>query len=128
MHTTLQQLSGAAAGLLYLSETDAPLEPFGLTAAATNIEEALRISTGTDGPVEIQEVDYFFRNQVRADEAGSAEEQERARRFQTLVDLIHKLLPDAKVYRLGTIRISAYIIGTLSDGSKGGLKTILVET
>jgi hypothetical protein len=127
MHTDLQQLSTAAAGLLYMSETDAPFEAFEIPASSHTIAENIRLMMAS-APVEIQDVNYFFRNQVRLDEGASDADRERSEQFKRLLLKIRQLLPDAQVYRSGTTRIEAFIAGTFADGSRGGLRTIVVET
>jgi hypothetical protein len=130
MHPDLERLSGAAAGLFFISETDAPLDAIECPDKQTPPEAWVRqLAGGAPGtPVEIQEVDYFFRNQVREDEAGTSTDRERAKRFHSLMSLIHQVLPDAKVYRTGSVQVDAFVIGRLQDGTLGGLRTKLVET
>jgi hypothetical protein len=130
MHPDLQRLSDAASSLLYMSETDAPLEVIEQQTPSTSAEEWVRkLSAANAGsPIETLEVDYFFRNQVRVDETSRAEERARAARFEALVALIHETLSAPRVYRTGSVQVDAFIIGTLQDGSLGGLRTWLVET
>jgi hypothetical protein len=109
MHPDLKRLSDAADGLLFLSETDAPFHVIECSDASTAPEEWVSLLSGGASPVEIQEVDYFFRNQVRVHDASTTEKE-------------------ARVYRTGSIQVDAFIIGRLADGTLGGLKTNLVET
>lgn len=114
MYPIINQLAIAAEGLFYISETDTPLTPVTFPPGKS-IEDAI------GAPVEIQEIAYFFRNELRDDRPD-------APRFRALVELFQELLPDAKAYRTGSVQVTAYIVGRLPDGSFGGLKTELVET
>ncbi len=122
------QLSEAADGLLYLSETDAPLVP--VESAATDAEAAARELAEADAaaPVETVSVDHFFRNAVVERETDTDEMRATAARFRKLVETIHRLLPDAKVVRVGEMNVTAIVLGQAADGHWVGLRTELVET
>ncbi|TCJ14500.1 sugar-non-specific nuclease inhibitor NuiA-like protein [Flaviaesturariibacter flavus] len=126
--SVLQELTDAASGLFFLSETDAPFTPF-LLEAGEPVESGLRRLSGKDetAPVEIQEADYFFRNHTQAPE-GDPEAEARAARFRNLLNLLKHQLIDLKVYRVGTVQVDAFLLGTLPDDTRGGLRTQLVET
>ncbi|RYZ19202.1 MAG: sugar-non-specific nuclease inhibitor NuiA-like protein [Chitinophagaceae bacterium] len=128
MNPALTTLAAAADGLFFISETDAPFEAFQVDPGE-DTETALRRLSGKDeaAPVEIQEADYFFRNHTRALDPGP-EAVARAARFQALLQKLQQTLAGLKVYRVGTIQVDAFLLGTLPDGTRGGLRTLLVET
>ena len=128
MTTILQHIADAAAGLHFISETDMPFEAFLLETNATT-ESALRRLSAKNGsdPVEIQEADYFFRNHTHALDPGP-EAEARAARFRHLLHLLQHTFTDLKVYRVGTVQVDAFLLGTLPNGTRGGLRTRLVET
>ncbi|RYY67137.1 MAG: sugar-non-specific nuclease inhibitor NuiA-like protein [Chitinophagaceae bacterium] len=128
MNPDLTSLAAAADGLFFISETDAPFGVFQVEPGE-DTETALRRLSGKDetAPVEIQEADYFFRNHTRSLDPGP-EADARATRFQALLQKLQQTLVDLKVYRIGTIQVDAFLLGTLPDGTRGGLRTRLVET
>ncbi len=128
MHPHLLEIADAAKGLLYISETDQPLEPVELKT--TSIEKEIIAMTGANENTEVEKIglDHFFRNMIRTYPRSSKEEIASAEKFQRLAELLKKSLHDVTVYRIGKIQIKAFIIGRLDDGSYAGLSTSLVET
>lgn len=128
MHPHLREIADAAKGLLYISETDQPLEPVELKTPS--IEKELIAMTGADENTEVEKLslDYFLRNMTRTYQRSSKEELASAEKFQRLADLLKNRLEDVSVYRIGKIQVKAFIIGRLDDGNFAGLSTSLVET
>lgn len=128
----LSALEKAASGLLFMSETDAPLTPLDASTRpfATLDDQAVRELAGhpAGDPVEVISVDELFRNAVLDQPWHTPKEREDARRFRELVALIKARLPDARVYRVGRISIDVLILGTGPGGSAIGLQTRVVET
>lgn len=125
------ELKQAANGLLMRSETDEPFEFYydEQHNGGALTEETVRKLAGMTAqyPMEVVELEDFFRNQTRAAEE-NPEESTRAAQFQLLQAKLQELLPDVKVFRLGETRITAFILGTTPNGEITGLKTVLVET
>lgn len=125
------ELKQAINGLLMRSETDEPFEFFydEKNDSSELTEETVQKLAGMPAqyPMEVVELDDFFRSQVRPAE-DTPEEVARAERFQQLQAKLHELLPDVKVYRIGETRITAFLLGTTPAGEITGLKTVLVET
>ena len=128
MNATLAAIQQAADGLIFMSESDYPLEVVQLPAATDTIEEQLQVLTQKQGPLEQQSLEYFFRNAVKEYPEASATQKQTAQRFQHLKELLQTTLPDVQVYRLGEVQVDAFIVGRLPDGSYGGLRTKLIET
>ena len=130
MRSDLQRIQDAADGLLFMSESDYPLQVVRLDQHSASLEEVLlRFSEKEPGsPIEKQELDYFFRNAARIDPMATPLQQETAHRFQLLVKVLREELSDIQVYRVGEVDIDAFIIGRLPDGSYAGLRTKLIET
>ena len=128
MNKDLQQIKEASNGLLFLSESDHPLEVVELKS--NDIEKEIRqfALKPADTVIEKQTVDYFFRNMVKTYPGYSGEQLTTAQRFLKLQELLKQKLKDAQVYRIGTIQVDAFIIGQLHDGTFGGLRTKLIET
>ena len=130
MQKDLQKIEQAAAGLQFLSETNAPFELVEVPNPSVPLEQQLlRISGKEEGtPVARQDLDYFFRNAVKSYPGASPEGVQTAQRFQYLQQVLKEELSDVQVYRVGEIQIDAFIIGKLKDGSYAGLRTKVVET
>ncbi|RYY39637.1 MAG: hypothetical protein EOO08_10060 [Chitinophagaceae bacterium] len=124
MQQLTEQLDAAAAGLLVISESEAPLLVCTLEGREET-ESALRRLCGQpdDAPVEIQDALAFLQKQENI-YAGQPE----AGRFRQLSALLSTHLPDMQLYRVGSIRIDAFLLATLPDGTRIGLRTVLVET
>jgi hypothetical protein len=130
MRPDLQRIQDAADGLLFMSESDHPLQVVQLDQPSASLEEVLlRFSEKEPGnPIEKQDLDYFFRNATRIDPMATPMQQETTRRFLHLVKVLKEELSDIHVYRIGEVEIDAFIIGRLRDGVYAGLRTKLIET
>jgi hypothetical protein len=119
----------AAAGLIFISESDHALEPIMPDITNGDIPSQLKklSGKGADAVVEEQTVDYFFRNHVKAADPGEGPLQ-TAQKFVQLVKVLKEELADVKVYRIGSVQVDAYILGKLADGRYAGLHTIVIET
>ena len=128
----LAEIGRAAEGLLYMSETDAPLEPVRVEVEGGGEpgERQLRELAGkpADAPVEVFDTKRFFRAAVSEDEWKGESELADARRFQNLVRVLTGELSGVRVYRVGEVQIRAYVLGKSPSGSWLGVSTLLVET
>ena len=126
------ELKEAADGLLMMSETDAPFEFFheeNFKNEELNEETVLKMAAmPADYPLEVVELEYFFRNMTHARPESGKEGMEQAKRFEHLQKKLRELLQDVKVFRVGETQILALILGRTSGGEIAGLKTMLVET
>jgi hypothetical protein len=117
----LEALSMASKGLLFPSETDAPLEPFawgdGGPMTAERLCKLAHCAAGT--AIEENTLADLFRTVPREDQA----------RFQTLRKALENNLSAITVYKVGDEAEKAvYIVGNTVDGHWAGLKTTVVET
>ncbi|MGV3642118.1 MAG: nuclease A inhibitor family protein [Adhaeribacter sp.] len=125
-------LAAAATGLLFISESDYPLEPVVVASpgwsgpVADALLQHLGLPAGT--PVQEQDLAYFLRNHTRRDAGFSPERLERARQFGHLQQVLEQELRDIKVYRVGQIQVQAFILGRDARGQLAGLKTTQIET
>ncbi len=126
----ITRLEQAVDGLLYPSESDAPLTVFVWRQPVPFSAEALLACTGHDSttPVKTTDLDSFFRPVTTSRAWHGTEEQERTRRFTALHELLEAELSDIQVYKVGSIRIDVYIVGYDADGNILGLTTNVVET
>jgi hypothetical protein len=80
-----------------------------------------------DTAVEVVDLDSFFRNVARHQPWHDPQQAMDVRRFKRLERVLEQHLTDIRVYRIGTIRIDAYIVGRCGN-NLAGLSTILIET
>ena len=129
--SVIQTLQSAADGLLFLSETDAPLTPFIWPADKDEklTPELVGKLAGAPAntPIKSVKLETFFRPATQEEEWHNDEEKAQAQRFQTLVTVIKDTLEGIKVFRVGETNIDVYIVGTV-EGGYAGLKTNIVET
>ncbi|HEX8071334.1 MAG TPA: nuclease A inhibitor family protein [Pyrinomonadaceae bacterium] len=126
----LKALKAAAKGLLFMSETDAPFAPVSWSHEGELTPDAVRELTKHDAatPVEVVSADDFFRAAVSEPDWKGPEELATARRFQTLLRLLHEKLADPRAYRVGKIELDVYVVGRAPSGKWLGLSTRVVET
>lgn len=110
----MKRLSQAAAGLLFMSESDYPFEliqwegPDELTAAF------IRKVAGEaeDAPVQELEAEQFL----------------HSGRYQRLLLVLQQELSDLRAYKVGRINMPVYVVGRSREGSWLGVATRVVET
>ena len=125
----VNQLQQASSGLLWMSESDYPFETFFWKPSTMTTEQLLQ-STGhpPSTPVKVIELERFFRPAVREQSWHTEEERATVKRYQALVNTLHRCLSYIQVYRIGKTEVDIYIIGTTSSGNLAGLSTKAVET
>ena len=127
--TTL--LTNASSGLLMPSESDFPFTTFTWPDAATPHLTTPRLLELTghapDEVVEVVDLDHFFRNVADRQPWHDQQRSKDVRRFARLQRTLERHLTDIRVYRIGTIRIDAYVVGTCDDDLTG-VSTTLIET
>ncbi len=128
----LDTLGKATFGLLFPSESDAPLTPYTFPGpkGAEPTPEALLLAEHLprDTPVETITVADLFDPFAKLDEDASDEDKAEAARYRCLIELLSQELTDLRVYRVGAVDIDVYILGKDPCGAWLGLKTHVVET
>jgi histidine triad (HIT) family protein len=117
----LDALKQASKGLVFTSDTDAPLEAFAWKGGADLTHDRLLELAGADKdtPVEETNLDSFFRAVPSEDRA----------KFQKLIKTLQEQLSGVEVYKLGDdAEKDVYIVGKTTDGRWAGVKTTVVET
>jgi hypothetical protein len=144
---TREQLERAAAGLLYSSESDYPLQFFSLPGAGEGdlTPEGFLIRLGVsqqfvdefnvpiDRLVEERPLDGFFPSAADlADFYGTDPDDPKvvaeSKRFRRLEAVLRKRLKGVRVLRVGYVEIRCYIVGRTADGDLAGLVTTAIET
>ncbi len=122
--TVLAALQAATEGLLYPSETDAPVKAFAWAGDGAPTAAALASSRGlpADAAVETSTI---------GDEIGplaGTDGGDDAPRWQAILDLVARDLEDVAVYRIGGPEVFLAIVGRTASGAWVGLETRAVET
>jgi hypothetical protein len=112
-------LKDAVKGLSFPSETDAPITAFAWPAGPVSAG-GVRAQTGADKKTPIEELSLaeFFRSVPHSFRGN----------YHELLVAIADVLSGVKVFKLGTVRIRAYVVGVTEDGIRAGIQTELVET
>ncbi|TPG63607.1 nuclease A inhibitor family protein [Hymenobacter nivis] len=127
---TVQQLQKMCAGLRFVSESDAPLEPVSYAAPAGALApaallKALGEPAGT--AVKTKELTDFL-SQHTADN-GVLHDPAQANRYKALQLFLKQELDGPQVYLVGEEpQIRAYALGRDANGRLAGFKTVLTQT
>jgi Nuclease A inhibitor-like protein len=123
VETTLARLRDAAAGLLFPSESDFPIEPFRWGEGVLSPEGLLRaLGRPLETPVETLGIRELF------DPVLETLEGEEAEQLGRLAELLSTELADGCVYRVGRVDIEVVVLGRHPSGEWLGVKTRVVET
>jgi len=125
------ELKRAIEGLIYTSETDAPLNSFRWKGGGGSLtcEKLVELSkTDPNTKVEQASLDDFFSTQTESYDGQSEEEKETVEKFKDLRTLISEQLSDVKAFRVGEVKVRYYIVGRTKEGDWAGIWTEAVET
>ena len=120
-----RKLEEACSGLIYISETDAPIVPFFQAKGEGGLSQG---TFGDSSAVEQASFSEFFERLTTDRDWYGEAEKKTAKRFAELQKLLEEELRDLKVLRVGTVQIDIYVIGTDADGNTVGFQTKAVET
>lgn len=122
-----KRISELCDSLVYISETDEPVELFFHEGEFPDTELADK-RRASESAVKAAAADEFFDKVTRERDWHNSEEKERVAKFRRLGSYMKKHLRDLEYYRIGRIRIDIYVVGTDEDGNSVGIKTRAVET
>ena len=118
---TLDALKRASKGLLFPSESEAPLEPFAWKDGGALTRERLLELAGAEAGTAVEETDLGTLLRTIPPEDGA--------KFDKLARVLQEQLTGLKVYKVGDeAEREVYIVGKTKDGRWAGLKTSVVET
>lgn len=122
-------IEAACESLIYVSETDSPVEFFD-GGAAPDTQKAIAAKAGTGAVSLLSEVtlDTFFDRLTTVKDWFGDTEKERAKKFLELRKLLEEGLLDLKVFRVGRNRVDIYVAGMGANGRVIGIMTSAVET
>ncbi len=123
------QIKSAAEGLVYISETDSPIELFVLPTASEEACEnkVSRFKKSLGSQIEEISVEDFFRRLVTDREWHTEQQRQDVKRFRRLKGLLENLR-DLRVFKVGRIRVDIYVVGIDPNGEITGIRTTAVET
>ncbi len=120
-NATLAALRKASQGLVYTSETDAPLEAFLWEDSGKLTKKHLLELTGGKRGARVE-------RETLEDFLYAVPEEDRPA-FDKLAQTLKQQLSDVKVYKVGSEpEKQVYVVGKSRDGHWAGLKTMVVET
>ncbi|MEO6050974.1 MAG: nuclease A inhibitor family protein [Pyrinomonadaceae bacterium] len=120
----------ACNGLVYISESDAPLRPYTGPRTTEVTEEIILHQTGAkaDAPLEEVAFDEFFGQLTAIKDWFGETQMSKAKRFLALQKLLENNLHSLKVFRIGEIQVDIYAVGIGTDACLMGVMTKAVET
>ena len=131
MMPLFSRIQEACDGLIYISETDAPVTAFdgGVVEGDVGSGPILQ-QIGREPNESIREVGFakFFVRLTTIKDWHGAREKARTKKFLDLQKLIEENLVEPKVFKIGDIRIRIYAVGLDSEGRLMGIRTEAVET
>jgi hypothetical protein len=123
----LAALSDAAQGLLYPSESDAPLLPFAAPPSAASPASACA-ALAAGRPAQLGDAAAFLAGPARPQPWMSPAQLGAAARFAALRELFLARLADPVACRVGGVEADVFLLGVSSRGAVVGLRTLVVET
>ena len=123
-------LASLTKDLIYISETDAPINAvkFRKVSSVSKSEVLSATGNGQTAPVEIVDAEKFFERLTTMRDWFGPRETEMARGFAELKNRIDEELTNVKVFKIGKIEMDIYVVGLDRDGNLAGIKTRAIET
>jgi hypothetical protein len=123
-------LEEAATGLLYMSESDYPIEVVKWAGSEQLSPEYLRKAAGADTSAGVVEttVEEFFRVPAGEQEWKGEAQLLEAGKYQRLRKLLEENLTGIKVYRVGETNIYVLVVGMSAEENWLGVSTRVIET
>lgn len=110
-----KRIAAACVGLVLISETDSPVEPFfGKRPSQTRAVEI--------------DLEKFFDRLTAEKDWHTATHRKNAKGFAALKALLEDELSDIHVYRVGKIQVDYLVIGLTTDGMNAGVQMKAIET
>jgi hypothetical protein len=121
-------LGSASGGLLWPSETDAPLLPF-VTSGPEGDDAAAWAAALQGSPAELEEQPWSWLTRLGEETAGmTLEERGQAARYRSLRAALESHLTERKILVTGSVRRTVWIVGRSRCGELAGVETFVVET
>lgn len=125
-----EQIVETIAGLMYMSESEAPVLLFKGTKTDFVSIEVVSQQIGKKNEVKVEEkgFDEFFAPLIKIKKWYGEEERKQTEKFIKLKEILQINLIDKKVFRIGKKDIEIYVVGLDKNNILCGIKTRSVET
>lgn len=125
-----EQFFETIAGLMYISESEAPILPFEGSKTDFVSKEVLFQQIGKKSEVKVEEknFDEFFAPLIKIKKWYGEEERKQTEKFIKLKELLQENLINKTVFRLGKKDIEIYVVGLDKNYILRGIKTHSIET
>jgi hypothetical protein len=121
-------LQKACGGLVYISESDAEIEPILVEKDRSLSVEDLIEKTASSRAIETKPAAEFFERLTRDREWHGEAERRNVGRFRDLERIIFDNIADLRMFRVGRIRVDIFVLGHDTEGNIAGIRTNAVET
>lgn len=126
------RLEAAAAGLFYVSETEAPFRYVAFPGAGGQALERERLrallALPAETPVAELPAERFFAPLVEPSDPNDPVAVENAGRFRSLHETLATQLTGLRAFRVGRAEVRYYLLGATAAGDVAGLATEATET
>jgi hypothetical protein len=124
------RISRACEGLFYISETDAPVTVFAAERADTIDAATIRALTNSPKDARVEERDFhkFFARLTKSEAWHLDAQREQTKKFLELQTLLEEDLRELKVFKIGEIQLTIYVVGLDTNNNVVGVSTEAVET
>lgn len=124
------RINKACSGLIYISETDAPIKLFEGGFADRVTKKTVLEQTGHGAMLPVAETDFdtFFGRLTRVEDWFPSERKADAKRFAKLKKILEENLTGLRVFKVGKVRLDIYAVGLDKGGRLIGVRTKAVET
>ncbi|MBX7173674.1 MAG: nuclease A inhibitor family protein [Pyrinomonadaceae bacterium] len=129
-NTLNEQIAETVAGLVYMSESDAPIIAFAGQQADSVTSETvlLQIGKSNDLKIEVNGFDDFFAPLIKMQKWFGEDERKMTEKFVQLKELLKTNLIQKKVLRIGKKEIDIFVVGLDSENILRGIQTKATET
>lgn len=118
-------------GLLYLSESDRPLEPVSWASATTGAIGASEVAaaSGLDATtIEVRDYEAWFDRVAVAQDWMDDGQKASAAKFAELRRFLDTQLTQRTVVRIGKVEVHVFVVGRDACGRIAGFSTVAIET
>ena len=126
----ITKLKNASQGLLWLSESEYPLEPVLWQSVEDLTAKKLlqQLKKPSNTPVRVTDIDKFFSNAIAEHDWYDDEQKAEVKKCRHLLEELKSNLSNITVYCVGKVEIDIYIVGKTPNGDLAGVSTMVVET
>jgi hypothetical protein len=126
----IDRIARCCVGLVYISETDAPIKVFAASARDVLNADTIRAIANApkDARVEEQDFQTFFARLTKDEPWHDEDQRVQKKKFLELQNILEENLRDLRVFKIGEVRLSVYAVGLDKNKNVIGVSTQAVET